>query len=86
MHIRGGHLLESGIGEQECLDVCKNHPLCLAVDYYATDGACFAHDGDTYCSKLRPLYGNVHYKRVPCVSGGRTTIKFTFSSHAYTTG
>ena len=70
-HIKGGTLVQIGIKERQCSELCMRNPYCLAFDYNTVHAQCWFHSGDSYCGLLERRVGCTHYKRIPCVEGDR---------------
>ena len=68
-HVKGGTLIQIGINEKQCSELCLRNPYCLAFDYNALHSHCWFHSGSSYCGALQRRVGCNHYKRIPCVAG-----------------
>ena len=66
-HIKGGTLIQIGIKERQCSELCMRNPYCLAFDYNTVHAQCWFHSGDSYCGVLERRVGCTHYNRIPCV-------------------
>ena len=59
---------------EDCQDLCRKMPECLAIDYDRNDppyknSRCWIHDEESLVSGTKPQPAVDHYTRVPCNQG-----------------
>ncbi len=69
---------------EDCQDLCRKMPECLAIDYDRNDppyknSRCWIHDEESLVSGTKPQPAVDHYTRVPCNQGpGMQTLLISY--------